>query len=63
MDIGPGELIVILFVGLLLFGAKGLPEVARNSGRALRIFRAEVTGATAAEPEIDTSAGAARPAR
>ena len=63
MDIGLGELTVILFVGLLLFGATRLPEVARHSGRALRIFKAEVTGAAAAEPETDTSTGAARPER
>ena len=29
---------------MLLFGAKKLPELARGSGRALRIFKAETKG-------------------
>jgi sec-independent protein translocase protein TatA len=29
---------------VLLFGAKKLPELARGSGRALRIFKAETKG-------------------
>ena len=38
MNIGPPEIILILLVVVLLFGAKKLPELARGSGRALRIF-------------------------
>jgi sec-independent protein translocase protein TatA len=43
-DIGPTEIILILAVIILLFGAKKLPELARGSGRALRIFKAETKG-------------------
>jgi sec-independent protein translocase protein TatA len=43
MDLGPSELLLIFLVVLLLFGAKKLPEVARGTGRALRIFKAEVS--------------------
>jgi sec-independent protein translocase protein TatA len=43
-DLGTQELILILLVCVLLFGAKKLPELARGSGRALRIFKAEVQG-------------------
>jgi len=43
-QIGPPELILIFAVFLLLFGAKKLPELARSSGRALRIFKAETKG-------------------
>lgn len=43
MDLGPSELLLIFLVVLLLFGAKRLPEVARGTGRALRIFKAEVS--------------------
>ena len=46
MDLGPQEVILILLVVLLLFGAKRLPEVARGTGRALRIFKAETRGLT-----------------
>jgi sec-independent protein translocase protein TatA len=35
---------LILAVVVLLFGAKKLPELARGSGRALRIFKAETKG-------------------
>ncbi|MGA2051785.1 MAG: twin-arginine translocase TatA/TatE family subunit [Opitutales bacterium] len=33
------EIIVILFVVLLLFGAKRLPELARSVGKSLREFK------------------------
>jgi sec-independent protein translocase protein TatA len=41
-QLGPTEILVILGVVLLLFGGKKLPELARGSGRALRIFKTEV---------------------
>jgi sec-independent protein translocase protein TatA len=40
-DLGTPELLIILAVVILLFGANKLPELARGSGRALRIFKAE----------------------
>jgi sec-independent protein translocase protein TatA len=43
-SLGPTEIILILLVLVLLFGAKKLPELARGSGRALRIFKAETKG-------------------
>ena len=42
--LGPTELLIILAVLVLLFGASKLPELARGSGRALRIFKAETKG-------------------
>lgn len=36
------ELILLVLVVVLLFGAKRLPEAARGVGRSLRIFKAEV---------------------
>ena len=39
--LGTTELLIILAVVVLLFGATKLPELARGSGRALRIFKAE----------------------
>jgi sec-independent protein translocase protein TatA len=41
---GVPEMLLILAVVVLLFGAKKLPELARGSGRALRIFKAETKG-------------------
>ncbi len=51
MDIGPPEILLIIIVIVLLFGAKKLPELARGSGRALRIFKAETQGLTTDEDE------------
>lgn len=42
--LGPTELLIILAVLVLMFGASKLPELARGSGRALRIFKAETKG-------------------
>ena len=38
------EWIILLLVIVLLFGAKKLPELARSTGRSLRIFKAETKG-------------------
>jgi sec-independent protein translocase protein TatA len=43
-NLGPTEIFLILAVIVLLFGAKKLPDLARGSGRALRIFKAETKG-------------------
>ena len=40
--LGSTELLIVLGVVVLIFGGKKLPELARGSGRALRIFKAEV---------------------
>lgn len=42
--LGPTELLIILGIIILLFGATKLPELARGSGRALRIFKSETKG-------------------
>jgi len=45
-NLGGWEVFAILAVVVLLFGAKRLPDLARGSGRALRIFKTEVKGLT-----------------
>ena len=42
--IGTPELIIIMIVLLLLFGAKRLPEMGRSVGRGMREFKEAVTG-------------------
>ena len=54
--LGPQELVLILIVILLLFGASKLPELARGSGRALRIFKAETKGLMDDDDEDKTAA-------
>ncbi|WZH53692.1 MAG: Sec-independent protein translocase subunit TatA [Nocardioides alkalitolerans] len=41
---GGWELVLIVLVIVLLFGAKKLPELARGTGQALRIFKSETKG-------------------
>lgn len=38
------ELLIIVALVVLLFGAKRLPDAARGLGRSLRIFKAETKG-------------------
>ncbi len=38
-DIGPGELLLILVIALLLFGPQKLPELGKSLGRAMREFK------------------------
>jgi len=45
-NLGFGELMVIFFVILLLFGAKRLPELARSLGKSISEFRRGVNSAT-----------------
>lgn len=39
MPLGPPELIIILAIVLLLFGAKRLPDLAGSLGRSAKEFR------------------------
>lgn len=38
-NIGYGELLIILVVALLLFGAARIPEVAKSLGRSVNAFK------------------------
>ncbi|CAB0510715.1 twin-arginine translocase TatA/TatE family subunit [Corynebacterium diphtheriae] len=42
MNLGPTEILLILVIVVLLFGAKKLPDAARSLGRSMRIFKSEV---------------------
>jgi len=37
--VGPTELIVVLFIILLLFGAKKIPEIAQGIGKGIAEFK------------------------
>ncbi|RNL80212.1 twin-arginine translocase TatA/TatE family subunit [Nocardioides marmorisolisilvae] len=58
-DIGAPELMIVLVVCVLMFGSKKLPDLARGSGRALRIFRSEVrdTADDVESPPLSPSPG------
>lgn len=55
---GP-ELLVLVLIILLLFGAKRLPDVARGLGRSLRIFKAETKDLQGADAADNSDAPAA----
>lgn len=38
-NLGYGEILVILVVGLILFGPSKIPEFARQCGRAVNMFK------------------------
>jgi len=42
MNLGPREVVILLVVVLVLFGAKRLPDSARSLGRSMRIFKSEM---------------------
>jgi sec-independent protein translocase protein TatA len=49
-NISAPEIILLLIVALLLFGAKRLPEIGRSLGTGMREFKDSVTGNTKPEP-------------
>jgi sec-independent protein translocase protein TatA len=43
-NIGPMEIVGLLLLALLLFGAKRLPEIGRSLGTGMREFKDSVSG-------------------
>ena len=56
MPIGVPELLIILVIVLLLFGARRLPEVARGLGSGMREFKDAVTGKESDKEASETPA-------
>lgn len=57
--LGFSELIIILAIALLVFGAGKLPQVGSSLGKAIRDFRRATSGMD--EPEVTPSEPAASP--
>ncbi len=49
-NLGVPELLIILFVVVLLFGAKKLPELARGLGQGIREFKKAASNTESAAP-------------
>jgi sec-independent protein translocase protein TatA len=53
-NIGAPEIILLLLLALLLFGAKRLPEIGRSLGSGMREFKDSVSGESKPEPTQTT---------
>ena len=51
-NLGPGELIAILVIALLVLGPKRLPEAGRSVGKGLREFKDAIAGKSDDEDKI-----------
>ena len=65
-SIGPLEIVLLLVLALMLFGAKRLPDIGRSLGTGMREFKDSVSGITdshSALPAAATEHPQAVPAR
>jgi sec-independent protein translocase protein TatA len=60
--VSPWELIILVLVILLVFGAKRLPEMGRSLGGGMREFKDSITGKDEVKPEeLPPAAAPTRP--
>jgi sec-independent protein translocase protein TatA len=55
--IGPLELVIILLILLVIFGAKRLPEIGRSLGSSAREFKHGITGGKDDDADGEVIAG------
>ena len=53
-NIGPGELLLILAIALVVLGPKKLPEAGRSLGRAMREFKQSLSSASPRDEDDET---------
>jgi sec-independent protein translocase protein TatA len=64
--ISPWELLILVFVVVLIFGPKRVPEAGRSLGRGMREFKEAIMGGHDDKPELpvpatpETTAAASR---
>ncbi len=64
-NLGGWELVILIGILVLLFGAKRLPDMARSIGQSARVFKGEMKGMKDDGPKSETPAdkpGTAQPA-
>ncbi|MCL2193254.1 MAG: twin-arginine translocase TatA/TatE family subunit [Treponema sp.] len=59
MNLGIGQIVLLIVLALVLFGPKRLPEMGRAAGNALREFKAALNGVTSVEKKSEESGTAA----
>ena len=50
-SLGAGEIIIILFIVILLFGGKKIPELAKGLAQGIRSFKKGLNDETPKDPE------------
>lgn len=53
LGLRPAELIIIVFIVLLLFGARKLPDLARSVGESLNVFKKSVREEQPPPPAVE----------
>jgi sec-independent protein translocase protein TatA len=61
-NIGTWQLVIVLVIILLLFGAKRLPAMAKGLGESLQVFKKETQGLTGDHDEKSSAGAPPRPA-
>jgi sec-independent protein translocase protein TatA len=51
ISVGPGELIIVLVIALIVLGPKRLPEVGRSIGNGMREFKDSLSGVSSRRDE------------
>ena len=59
-NLGFPEILIIMVIVLLLFGAKRIPEIAGSMGKGIKEFKKNINEATRGEVDIDTPRPEAR---
>ena len=62
-NVGPGELVVVLVIALIVLGPKRLPEVGRSIGSGMREFKDSLNGDARRDDEDDDYAPLERSAK
>jgi sec-independent protein translocase protein TatA len=64
-NFGMGEMVVVLLIVLVLFGAKRIPEISASFGKGIREFKKNVNDVqdsiTTAEPRVEPRLNAGEP--
>jgi sec-independent protein translocase protein TatA len=62
-SIGPGELIIVLVIALIVLGPKRLPEVGRSVGKGMREFKDSLSGINPLDDDDDDDEADRKPVR
>jgi sec-independent protein translocase protein TatA len=61
--LGMGELIIILLIVVILFGASRLPQLGKGLGEGIRSFKKSFGGEDEEKPSSNASTSSSDPAR